>query len=175
VATDLTSVEIGQRIYLIRGHRVMLDSDLAALYEVPTKAFNQAVRRNLDRFPGDFMFELTPAELDSLRSQIVTLKTGRGQHRKYAPLVFTEQGVAMLSGVLNSTRAVQVNIAIMRAFVKQRELIAGNKDLEKKIADLERRFVKHDEQFRIVFDAIRQLMLAGAPGTQRRVKGLSRE
>ncbi len=105
---------IERKIYLIRGHKVMLDSDLAELYGVPVKVLNQAVRRNISRFPEDFMFQLTKEEYDSLRSQFVTLNTGRGKHRKYLPYVFTEQGVAMLSSVLRSERAIQVNIAIMK-------------------------------------------------------------
>jgi hypothetical protein len=110
----LRTENISQRILTIRGHRVMLDANLAALYDVPTKAFNQAIQRNMDRFPEDFMFQLTEEEFAGLRSQFVTSKKGRGG-RRYLPYVFTEQGVAMLSGVLNSHRAVQVNIAIMRA------------------------------------------------------------
>src|SRR4030043_1709734 len=109
---------IERKIYLIRGHKVMLDSDLAELYGVATKVLLQAVKRNLNRFPEDFMFILKYQDVVALRSQIVTLKKGRGEHRKYLPYVFTEQGVAMLSSVLNSERAVQVNIAIMRGFVK---------------------------------------------------------
>ena len=111
---------IESQIFLVRGQKVMLDIDLASLYEVEAKALNQAVKRNLDRFPTDFMFQLTGEEAERLRSQIVTLKTGRGQHRKYLPYAFTEQGVAMLSSVLRSRRAVLVNIEIMRAFVRHR-------------------------------------------------------
>jgi len=125
-------------IHVIRGRKVMLDSDLAALYEVPTKAFNQAVRRNLERFPDDFMFQLTDAEAVSLRSQIVTIKKGRGQHSKYAALAFTEQGVAMLSAVLRSDRAVQMSIAVVRTFVRMRELMAANKDIAARVEKLER-------------------------------------
>lgn len=132
----------------------MFDSDLADLYEVPVKVLNQAVKRNINRFPEDFMFQLTKEE-ESLRSQIVTLKNGRGHHRKYLPFAFTEQGLAMLSSVLNSDRAVQVNITIMRAFVKLREMIASHKDLAKRLNALEK---KYDAQFKVVFDAIRQLM-----------------
>jgi len=146
--------QIERKIYLIRGHKVMFDSDLADLYEVPVRVFNQAVKRNINRFPEDFMFQLTKEE-ESLRSQIVTLKKGRGHHRKYLPYAFTEQGVAMLSSVLNSERAVQVNIAIMRAFVKLREMIASHKDLAKQLNALEK---KYDAQFKVVFDAIRKLM-----------------
>jgi hypothetical protein len=136
---------IHQRILTIRGHRVMLDSDLAELYGVPTKVFNQAVQRNAERFPEDFMFQLAREEADSLRSQIVTLKTDRGKHRKYLPFVFTEQGVAMLSGVLRSQRAVQVNIAIMRAFVQMRRMLVSHADLARKVDALERTY---DAQFR---------------------------
>jgi len=161
---------IESKIYLIRGHKVMLDSDLAALYEVETRTLLQAVKRNVGRFPSDFMFQLNFQDVASLRSQIVTLKTGRGQHRKYLPYVFTDQGVAMLSSVLNSERAVQVNIAIMRAFVKLREMIASHKDLAKRLDDLEGRY---DAQFKTVFDAIRQLM--APPEAKKRKIGFRRE
>ena len=127
---------IEQTILVIRGHRVMLDTDLAKLYGVATKVLNQAVKRNRTRFPMDFMFQLTAEEATSLRSHIVTLKPSRGQHRKYRPYVFTEQGVAMLSSVLHSDRAVQVNIAIMRAFVRLREMIGSNKALARRLTDL---------------------------------------
>ena len=157
----LMPIEIIERhIYLIRGEKVMLDSDLAELYDVETKKLNQAVGRNKDRFPNDFAFQLTQVEWDSLRSQFVTLETGRGQHRKYLPLVFTEQGVAMLSSVLRSSRAVQVNIAIMRTFVKLRRMLADNQALARKLAKLES---KYDSQFKIVFDAIRKLMKPSIP------------
>ncbi len=156
----LIPIEIIERkIYLIRSQKVMLDSDLAELYGVKTFNLNKALKRNIDRFPQDFMFQLTKEEADSLRFQIGMSKTtGRGG-RRYLPYVFTEQGVAMLSGVLNSKRAVQVNIAIMRAFVKLREMIASHKDLEKKLNELEKKF---DGQFQIVFEAIRQLMIIEA-------------
>lgn len=142
-------------IYLLRGQRVMLDSDLAALYEVPTKALNQAVRRNLDRFPKDFMFPLSAAEADSLRSQTVTSNRAARGGRRHLPLVFTEQGVAMLSSVLRSARAVKVNIGIMRTFVRLRQLLASHADLERRLAELER---KYDRRFKAVFQAIRELM-----------------
>jgi hypothetical protein len=148
----------------VRGSRVMLDADLAALYEVEVKALNQAVKRNIERFPGDFMFQLTHEEAEFLRSQSVTLKSGRGQHRKYLPYAFTEQGVAMLSSVLRSQRAVQVNIEIMRAFVRLRRLLMSHADLAQKLAELEKRY---DAQFRVVFDAIRQLMTPPAPPKRR--------
>ena len=128
---------IERRIYIIRGQKVMLDADLAELYQVTTKALNQAVRRNANRFPEDFMFQLTEDEAAALRSQSVTLDEGRGRYSKYAPLAFTEHGVAMLSSVLSSDRAVQMNILIIRAFVKLRELLAGNKELARKIEQLE--------------------------------------
>lgn len=173
--SELSVKEIGQRIYLIRGHRVMLDNDLAELYEVSPKRLNEQVRRNAGRFPEDFMFQLTKDEHESLRSQIATLEKGRGRHRKYLPLVFTEQGVAMLSSVLSSERAVHVNIAIIRTFVKLREMLDTNKDLAKKIDQLERKFARHDQQFQSVFEAIRQLVSASAPVARKKIKGLGSE
>ena len=149
---ELIPVEIIERkIYLIRGHKIMLDRDLAEMYGVETRVLNQAVRRNIDRFPEDFMFSLTRDEIMNLSQIVISSRI------KHAPnvFVFTEQGVAMLSSVLNSKRAVQVNIAIIRVFVKLREMIASNKDLAKKLNDLEK---KYDSQFKVVFDAIRQLM-----------------
>ena len=158
---NLIPVEIIERkIYLIRSQKVMLDSDLAKLYGVPIKRLNEQVRRNLKRFPVDFMFQLTKEESDSLRSQIASLKDGRGEHRKYLPYAFTENGVAMLSSVLNSERAIDVNIQIMRTFTKLREMLLTHKDLQKKIEELER---KYDTQFKVVFDAIRQLMAPPEP------------
>ena len=149
---------IEHKILLFRGLKVMLDEDLAALYGVEVRVLNQAVKRNVRRFPADFMFQLSQEEyVDylALRSQFVILETGRGRHRKYMPYAFTEQGVAMLSSVLNSDRAIEVNIQIMRAFVRLREMIASNKELAAKLEALEQ---KYDVQFKIVFDAIRQLM-----------------
>jgi hypothetical protein len=148
------------KIYMIRGHKVMLDRDLAELYSVETKVFLQAVKRNIERFPLDFMFQLSYQEDALLRSQIVTLKKGRGQHRKYLPYVFTENGVAMLSSVLNSQRAIQVNIAIMRTFTKIREMLTTHKELKRKIEDMEK---KYDHQFKVVFDVIKQLIDAPQP------------
>ncbi|HKA52137.1 MAG TPA: ORF6N domain-containing protein [Candidatus Binatia bacterium] len=156
---------IERRIYLIRKQKVMLDTDLAELYNVPTKRLNEQVRRNSGRFPEDFVFQLTPEEADSLRSQFATSKMGRGG-RRYLPYAFTEQGVAMLSSVLNSERAVQVNIAIMRTFVKLREMLATHKDLAQRLEALEKRY---DRQFKVVFDAIRQLMRPGEPPKQQRI------
>jgi len=146
---------IEKRILLIRDEKVMLDSDLAELYGVEIKVLNQAVKRNIERFPIDFMFQLTTEEYELLRSQFVTLKPGRGKHRKYLPYAFTEQGVAMLSSVLKSERAINVNIEIMRSFVRLRQMLASNAELARKLATLEK---KYDLQFKAVFDAIRQLM-----------------
>jgi phage regulator Rha-like protein len=146
------------KIYLLRGQKVLLDSDLAELYQVETKRLIQAVKRNIERFPDDFMFQLQDQEVGFLRSQIVTLKGGRGAHRKYTPYAFTEQGIAMLSSVLNSDRAVQVNIAIMRAFVQMRELAASNRELARRLDELETKFAGHDRQFVAVFDAIREMV-----------------
>ena len=150
----LQAENISRRILTIRGCRVMIDADLAALYDVPTKAFNQAIQRNMDRFPEDFMFQLTEEEFAGLRSHFVTSKKGRGG-RRYLPYVFSEQGVAMLSGVLNSARAVQVNIAIMRVIVQMRETMASHRDLTQRLNALERTY---DARFRAVFSAIRALM-----------------
>jgi hypothetical protein len=145
---------IKDRIYIIRGKKVMLDRDLATLYGVSTKALNQAVKRNLSRFPEDFMFQLDSLEIDSLsRSQFVTLK--RGSNIKYAPLAFTEQGIAMLSSVLNSDRAISVNIQIIRIFTKLREMIDAYKELREKVEELER---NSETNFREIFKAIRQII-----------------
>ena len=150
---------IENSIYYLRGEKVMLDVDLAKLYGVPTKVLNQAVKRQANRFPVDFMFQLSADEEAALRSQTVTSKQGRGG-RRYPPYAFTEQGVAMLSSVLNSERAVLVNIEIMRAFVRLRQMLASNEELARKLATMEK---KYDAQFKVVFDAIRQLMQPPAP------------
>lgn len=163
---SLSLDHLSQRIFLIRGHKVMLDGDLAELYGVPTFRLNEQVKRNRKRFPEDFMFQLTKEEALPLRSHFAILKAGgRGRHRKYLPYVFTEQGVAMLSGVLNSERAVEVNIAIMRAFVRLREVLAAHKDLAKRLDEIEERLASHESEFgkqekaiRAVFKTIRQLM-----------------
>ncbi|MFZ3092001.1 MAG: ORF6N domain-containing protein [Nitrospirota bacterium] len=149
---------IERKIYLIRNHKVLLDGELAELYGVEVKRLKRQVKRNITRFPEDFMFELRKEEYDSLRSHFGTLK--RGEHTKYLPYAFTEQGVAMLSSVLNSERAIHVNIAIMRAFVKLREMLATHKDLARKLEEMEK---KYDAQFKVVFDAIRQLMATPEP------------
>ncbi len=151
---SLVPVERIERVILsIRGEKVMLDSDLAELYGVETKRLNEQVRRNLNRFPPDFMFQLTPQEWESLRSQFATLK--RGAHRKYLPYVFTEHGALMLANVLNSERAAQTSVQVVRAFVRLRQMLTSNAELARKLAALEN---KYDAQFKVVFDAIRQLM-----------------
>jgi hypothetical protein len=141
---------IEKMIFVIRGQKVMLDGDLAALYEVETKSLNRAVRRNIDRFPEDFMFQLTLEEYEILRCQFGTLRFEHGKHRKYLPLVFTEQGVAMLSGVLNSDRAVRVNVAIMRTFVRIRQILL-EESLSHRVTELEK---GTDKLFRIVFERL---------------------
>lgn len=146
---------IERKIYVIRGERVMLDSDLAEIYDVTTKRFNEQVKRNLNRFPEDFMFQLTKEEYESLRSQIATSKTGRGG-RRYLPYVFTEHGAIMAANILNSERAVEASVQVVRAFVKLRQMLASNAELAKKVEALEK---KYDAQFKVVFDAIRKLML----------------
>jgi hypothetical protein len=156
---------IERHILLLRGQKIMLDHDLAALYGVETRVLIQAVKRKIDRFPSDFMFQLKAAEHDSLRSQSVISKTGRGG-RRYPPYAFTEQGVAMLSSVLNSRRAVNVNIEIMRTFVRLRRLLASHAGLARKLAAVER---KYDRRFKIVFDAIRELMTPPETPKKRRI------
>ena len=148
----LTKEIIASKIYFIRGQKIMLDQDLAKLYGVETAQLKRAVRRNRDRFPDDFMFELSKSELDDLRCQIGTSRWGG---TRYIPFAFTEQGVAMLSGVLNSDRAIKVNIQIMRTFTQLRNMLTTHEDLKSKIEAMEK---KYDEQFRIVFEAITQLI-----------------
>jgi len=162
---------IQNRIYEIRGERVMLDKDLAALYETETKHLKQAVKRNMKRFPPDFMFQLTKEEWEaikyqsdmlevdnSLRSQIVTLKTGRGQHTKYLPYAFTEQGVAMLSSVVNSDKAVNMNIAIMRAFVEIRKVLLQQNDLKEQLRLVKDKIGEHDAQLNQIYDALENIL-----------------
>jgi len=144
---------IERAIIVVRGEKVMLDSDLAEIYGVETKVLNQAVKRNASRFPSDFTFQLTDEEWDFLRSQTVTLK--RGEHRKYLPYAFTEHGALMLANVLNSERAAQTSVQVVRAFVKLRQMLASNAELARKLEAMEK---KYDAQFKVVFDAIRQLM-----------------
>jgi len=167
--TNISQQQIESAVLVLRGEKVLLDADLAAMYGVTTKALNQAVRRNRGRFPPDFRFRLTKEEFDNLRSQIVTLKKGRGQHRKYLPYAFTEQGVAMLSSVLRSERAVRVNVEIMRAFVRLRRVLAVNAELAGRLDELERRVGRHDEQFTAVIRAIRQLMEPVEPAKRRKI------
>jgi hypothetical protein len=157
---------IVQQIIFVRGCKVLLDADLAVLYGVPTKALLQAVKRNLERVPADFMFQLSAAEFAVLRSQIVTSNTGRGG-RRYAPYAFTEQGVAMLSSVLNSIQAIRVNIAIMRAFVKLREALATNKELAHKFEELARKVDSHDQTIARLIATIRELMNPPEPPRKR--------
>lgn len=172
------ALPLADRIRTIRGHKVLLISDLAELYEVATKALVQAVKRNSGRFPGDFMFHLTEQEVRALRSQTVTLNDvqvrarSRGTHPRFTPYAFTEQGVAMLSSVLRSERAVQVNVEIMRAFVRLREIVGRNQELARRIDALES---KYDRQFKVVFDAIRELMAPPAPAQKRRIGFVSGE
>ncbi|HEX4372267.1 MAG TPA: ORF6N domain-containing protein [Puia sp.] len=175
---------IQNKIYEIRGERVMLDRDLAALYETETKFLNLAVKRNIKRFPKDFMFQLTAAEFESLRSrfatsnntlkplrlqvetsnddslrlQIATLDKGRGRHSKYLPYVFTEQGVAMLSGILNSDKAINMNIAIMRAFVEIRKILLLQSDLKEQLKEIKERLGGHDVQLSQIYDAMENLL-----------------
>jgi hypothetical protein len=167
-STLVPTEQIERAILLLRGQKVMLDRDLAALYGVENKGLKRAVKRNLERFPSDFMFELKAEEAESVRCQFGTLQ--KGQHFRYLPYAFTEQGVAMLSSVLQSPRAVQVNIAIMRAFVRLRETLSLHKELAHKLAELERRIESHDASIHTLFEAIRQLM-APAPPTRKRPIG----
>jgi len=153
----ISTEQIERCIYLIRGQKVMLDSDLAELYGVETKVLKRAVKRNRERFPEDFMFSLNNQEVMRLRCQNGTSKIGRGGSR-YLPYAFTEQGVAMLSGVLTSPRAIKVNVEIMRAFVRLRRVLASHRELAQKLEELERHLRDHDEQIQAIFDAIRQLM-----------------
>lgn len=169
------SVEvIAAKILLIRGKKVMLDSDLALLYEVSVKRLNEQVRRNKRRFPNDFMFELTVEETKALRSQNATLEKGRGRHSKYLPCAFTEHGILMLSSVLSSERAIEVNIAIMRVFVRLREFVLAHKELTVKIEALEKKYAEHDQTIKAIFEAIKELL---EPPTQKQkvIRGFCRE
>jgi phage regulator Rha-like protein len=150
--------KIEQKIFFIRKQKVMLDSDLAMLYGVSTKRLNEQLRRNLKRFPEDFMFQLSKDEYESLRSQIATLKTGRGRHRKYSPYVFTEHGAIMLATILNSAVAIQASIQVVRAFVRLREFLAANKELARKLKNLEKKIDTQDEKIYTIFEALKQLM-----------------
>jgi len=156
--TLIPAERVDQLIFVVRGQRVILDSDLARLYGVTTARLNEQVKRNLDRFPLDFMFQLTKDEWVSLISQIATSKSGRGGRRKL-PSAFTEHGAVMAANALNSPVAVRASIAVVRAFVRLRQLLVSHEELARKLDALEKKFEKHDVQFRVVFDAIRQLMV----------------
>ena len=155
---SVSVADLDPMIRVIRGCRVMFDSDLAALYGVETGHLNRAVSRNRERFPNDFMFQLTAEELANLKCQIGISSSGQGGRRRSRPFAFTQEGIAMLSSVLRSERAVEVNVAIMRAFVRLREMTQGIGELARKVEALERGFAKHGEHFKAVFDALRQLM-----------------
>lgn len=159
--------QIGQAIFVIRDQRILLDSELAALYGVTTKRFNEQVRRNLNRFPPDFMFQLSEREVAALRSQIATLKSGRGQHRKYLPYAFTEHGAIMAAMILNSARAVEMSVYVVRAFVRMREMIRSNETFAKRLDELEahvaRKFAKHDETIGGILSALRELLHPPVP------------
>jgi len=163
-----SAAQIVQSIVYLRGHKVLLDADLATLYGVETRVLVQAVKRNVERFPEDFMFQLSGEELEVLRSQFVISNAGRGG-RRYAPYAFTEQGVAMLSSVLNSPQAIAVNIEIMRAFVRLREMLTSNKELAKKLEELERKLQTHDQAITGILNAIRELMRPPEPPKKRRI------
>ncbi|MFS8084614.1 MAG: ORF6N domain-containing protein [Acidobacteriota bacterium] len=165
LAATVTLIE--RRIYLIRGQKVMIDTDLAQLYGVPTYRPNEAVKRNRKRFPADFMFPLSKKEAESLTSQFAISKKGRGG-RRTLPYAFTEQGVAMLSSVLNSERAIQVNIVIMRAFVKLRQILESNEELNRKFAAVIRKLAAHDKYFTVVFDELKKLTTQSTP-TRRQI------
>jgi len=165
---------IERRIFVLRGHRIMLDRDLAELYGVDTKALNQAVKRNADRFPSDFMFRLTSTEaraILSLRSQNVTLK--RGEHSKYAPYVFTEHGAVMLANVLKSKSAVKASIQVVRAFVRLRQMLASHTELARKLEALERKVGKHDADLNAVLVVLKKLFQLPPPNNQGRPMGFS--
>jgi len=172
IAASGSEFAIESRIMLVRGQKVMMDRDLAELYGVPTKALNQAVKRNIQRFPEDFLFQLTLEEgrgLLLLRSQTVTLKDPRGRHRKYAPYVFTELGVSMLSSVLGSERAITANISIMRTFVKLRQMQLNQQELGQRLDQLEWRQSEQGEQIRAVFETIEHLIQVPAEAERKRI------
>lgn len=166
--------QIAQAILIIRGQKVMLDADLAQLYGVPTKRLNEQVKRNAARFPEDFMFQLSESEWEALRSQIATLKPGRGQHRKYLPFAFTEHGAIQAANVLSSDQAVEMSVHVVRAFVKLREMLITHKELAAKLVQLERKLDSHDQAIVGILDAIRELM-APPTSTQKRRIGFIQE
>ena len=158
---------IENRVLLVRGHKVLLDADLASLYGVSTKRFNEQVRRNAARFPADFMLQLTTGEWTSIRSHFATLESGRGRHRKYLPLAFTEHGAIMAATILNSPRATQVSVYVVRAFVRLREFVASHKELARRLEAHEKKLATHDKAIAGLIDTIRQLMAAPEPASRR--------
>jgi hypothetical protein len=170
--TSLTSIEdVSRAIVVFRGRKVLLDAELAALYGVTTKRLNEQVLRNRERFPTDFMFQLTAQEAATLRSQFATLKSGRGQHRKYLPYAFTEHGAIMAASVLNSPRAVEMSVYVVRAFVRLRELLATNRAFARKLDELESRLQTHDEAITGILRTLRELM--NPPASERRGIGFT--
>ncbi len=153
----LSEETISNKIYFIRGQKVMLDRDLASLYEIESRVLNQAVKRNLTRFPIDFMFQLTEIEHNSLRSQFVILKKGRGEHQKYLPFAFTEHGVLMLSSVLKSDKAIQTNIQIMRIFTKVRQMLLDTTEIKVDILQIQKKLENHDKNIELVFSYLDEL------------------
>ena len=164
---------VERSILILRGHRVILDSDLAALYGVETRRLNEQVRRNIDRFPDDFAFALTEEEYAALRSQFAILKTGRGEHRKYLPRAFTEHGALMAASVLNSPKAVEMSIFVVRAFIRLRQILASNRQLAAKLNELEQRVATHDKSIVSLFQTVRSLM--AAPEKPKRKIGFSKD
>jgi len=158
---------IERTVRRLRGHNVMLDGDLAGLYGVTTKRLNEQVRRNIERFPPDFVFQMTDEEDSSLRSQTATLEPGRGRHRKYLPYAFTEHGAIMAASVLNSPKAIEMSILVVRAFVKLRNILATHRQLVTKLGELERKLSSHDQKIIVLFDAIREMM--ARPVRRRRI------
>ena len=163
----ITEELVIQKIYVIRGQKVMIDNDLAKLYGTETKRLKESVRRNIERFPPDFMFVLTTEESVSLRTQIASLKTSRGQHPKYLRYAFTEQGVAMLSSVLNSPIAINVNIQIIRVFTKMREILMTSKDILIQLEKIEKKLTKHDEDIVLIFQYMKKLLNPPQPPRER--------
>ncbi len=168
-SAPIPAQQIAQSILLLRGHKVLLDADLAVLYGVTTKRFNEQVRRNRARFPADFMFQISEADWDSLRSRFATLKAGRGQHRKYLPYAFTEHGAIMAATILNTPRATDVSVYVVRAFVRLREVLGAHKELARRLDQLERKLGTHDQAIAGILEAIRQLMAPPEPAKKRRI------
>jgi hypothetical protein len=154
---------------LVRGQKVLLDADLAAFYDVSTRRFNEQVRRNRERFPADFMFQLSPKEWDALRSQFATLESGRGRHRKYLPLAFTEHGAIMAATILKSPRATEISVFVVRAFLRLSRFLASNAELSERLDEVERKFAAHDQAIASLVNAIRKLMTSPEPLRKRRI------